>query len=287
VQPDHAPRGYGRILDRAFELYRANFRTIAISALIVLFPLAMLLGVTQVFSTRGLLQLFGTLAEPSQDAFLDQYSQIQSLSLLSNLISPLFVAARVYLVACLFQLAPSMLAGSRPGVREMLRAGKSRFLWLLLLSLTVSLAVGTATMFLLIPGLIVWARLRVAHVATVVERAPIDKAFTRSWSLTRGAFWRTVGFAIVLSLLAVVLEAAVDSPAVIRQIIASVNSPDAVFQEISPGWKTFEGVLAATATSLIAPFLEFSWFFYYLDLRARNEGMDLVVKAGEIAARNA
>lgn len=286
VHADHAPRGYGRIIDRAFELYRANFRTIALTSLIVLFPLAMLVGVTQVFSARGLLQLFGTLADSSTEAFLDQYSQIQSLSLLSNMVSPLFLVARVYLVACLFELAPSMVAGERPGVREMLKAGKSRFLWLLLVSITVSLAIGTASVFLLIPGLWVWARLRVAHVATVVERAPIDRAFVRSWNLTRGAFWRTFGFAIVLSLMAIVLEGAVDSPAVIRQIIASANSPEAVFQELSPAWKTFEGVLAATATSLIAPFLEFAWFFFYLDLRSRSEGMDLVVKATDMAARD-
>lgn len=284
VRSDHAPRGYGRIIDRAFELYRANFRTIAITSLVVLFPLAMLVGVTQVFSTRGMLQLFGSLADSSPDVFLDQYSQVQSLSLLSNLVSPLFLVARAYLTACLFELAPAMLAGARPGVGELLRAGKSRFLWLLLVSVTVSLAVGTASLFLLIPGLILWARLKVAYVTAVVERAAIDRAYVRSWTLTRGRFWRTVGFAIVLGVIAIVLEAAIDSPAVIRQIVASVESPDAVFRELSPAWKTFEGVLAASATSLIAPLLEFAWFFYYLDLRARHEGMDIVVKAGELAA---
>lgn len=284
MQPDYSPRGFGRILDRAFELYRANFRTIALTALIVLFPLAMLVGVTQVFSTRGILAFFGNvMSNPTDpDAFFGgEYARIQQLSMLSNMIAPLFLAARTYLVACLLTVAPAMLAGEKPGVRETLKAGRSRFLWLLLATVAVSFSVSAGLVVFLVPGILLWARLRVVGVVTVIERVPLDRAFSRSWSLTRDRFWRTVGFAIVLGILAVVVEAAIDSPAVIRQIVASANSPEALFQELSPGWQTFEGVLAAASTALIAPFLELSWFSYYLDLRARAEGLDLVVAARE------
>lgn len=285
--PDHAPRGYGRIMDRAFELYRANFRTIALASLLVVFPFAMLVGVTQVFSARGFLQLAGAMSESSSDAFFAQIEQIQTLSLLSNAVTPLFLLARTYLVAALLAAAPLMLGGQHVGVRQFLKGGTSRFLMLLLVTLAVSASISFSAIFLLVPALILWARLRVAHIATVVEAAPIDRAFARSWNLTRGRFWRTVGFAIVLAVISVVMEAAVDSPAVIRQLVASIESPDAVFAELSPGWKTFEGVLAASATALIAPFVELCWFFFYLDLRARAEGMDLVTRATDIAGRAA
>ncbi|MDO9108976.1 MAG: hypothetical protein Q7U89_08340, partial [Coriobacteriia bacterium] len=78
------------------------------------------------------------------------------------------------------------------------------------------------------------------------------------------------------------LESAVDSPAVLRQIFSSVTNPEAMFAEISIGWKVLEGVLAATALSIVYPFVELAWFFYYLDLRARHEGMDLVQRAGRL-----
>lgn len=281
MQPDLAPRGFGRIFDRAFEVYRANLRTIASCALIVLLPMAMLVGVTQVFSTRGLLELFGTLAsDPGDvDAFFGEYARIQRLSMLSNAVAPLFLMARTYLVSSLLAVAPAMLAGQRPGVRETLKAGRTRFLWLLLVTVAVNFATGAGFVVFLVPGLVLWARLSVARVVSVVEAAPLDRAFARSWGLTRGRFWRTVGFAVVLGALALVVEAAIDSPAVIRQIVASVNDPDAIFAALSPGWQTFEGVLAALSTSLIAPFVELSWFSYYLDLRARGEGLDLVASA--------
>ncbi len=286
MQPDYAPRGLGRILDRAFEMYRANFRTVVVSSLIVLFPVAMLVGVTQVFSTRGLLQIFGTLSQAGDlDAFNEALNGIQALSVLSNAVTPLYFAARVYLASCLLSMAPAMLVGQRPGVREFLKAGRRRFLWLLLTMVAVSASV-SISVFLIVVPILLWVRLSVAHVACVVEEAPIDQAFKRSWGLTRTFFWRTIGFAIVLSVISLVLQAAIDSPAVVRQIVASVNNPESLFQELSPGWKTFEGVLTALATALIQPFLELSWFSYYLDLRARGEGLDLVAKAGALASRS-
>jgi hypothetical protein len=78
----------------------------------------------------------------------------------------------------------------------------------------------------------------------------------------------------------VALETLVDSPVLIRQLIASIDRSDALFAELSVGWKTLEGVFTALAVSFVYPFVQLSWFHYYLDLRARREGMDLVVAAG-------
>ena len=47
-------------------------------------------------------------------------------------------------------------------------------------------------------------------------------------------------------------------------------------------WKAVEGSLAALATALIYPFVEFGWFSMYLDLRSRREGMDIVARAEDI-----
>lgn len=283
MRQDLSPRGIGRIIDDAFELYRANFSTIALGAAIVLFPVALLVGLSQVFYTRGLLAVVPGIIDGSM-----QFSEITSVQMwasLSNIVAPLLLAARLYVSSAVLAAAPAMLAGRRFGVREFLRGGLARFWWLLLVSIVVSAAISAGLFVLVIPGLFVWARLSVAHVTCVVEAAPLDRAFSRSWALTSGRFWRTLLFAVGLGILTVTLESAVDSPAVLRQIFSSITDPEALFAEMSLGWKVLEGVLSATALSLVYPFAELAWFFYYLDLRARHEGMDLVARAVRISER--
>ncbi len=280
---DLSPRGFGRILDAAFDLYRANFRSIALASSVVLFPAALLLGVTQVFYTRGLLQVMPGLF--GGEIALDEISRVQAWSVLSNAVAPVFFGARLYMSSALFAAAPGMLAGQRPGPWELVRGGWSRFGWVLVVALVVGFLTGAAALALLVPAAFVWARLSVAQVVTVVERVPLDRAIARAWGLTRSRVWRTIGFAIALTVITFALESAITAPSLIRQVAASVSDPEAVFAPLSAGWKTLEGTLSAAAASLVYPFVELAWFFYYLDLRARREGMDLVATVRELGGR--
>lgn len=283
MRQDLSPKGIGRIIDDAFELYRANFATIALGSAIVLFPVGLLIAISQVFYTRGLLAVVPAIIDGSQQ--VDELSRLQVWASVSNLVAPLLLGARLFVTSAVLAAAPTMRAGGRLSVREFLRGGLARWGWVVLVALLISLVTSFGYAFLIVPGVYLWARLSVARVVCVVERPPFEKTFTRAWSLTSGRVWRTVLFAVGLGLLTVVLESAVDAPAVLRQIFSSVTNPEAVFSELSIGWKVVEGVLSATALSLVYPFAELAWFFYYLDLRARREGMDLVVRASELAER--
>jgi len=283
LRQDLSPKGIGRIIDDAFELYRANFATIALGAAIVLFPVGLLVAVSQVFYTRGLLSVIPGVIDGSMD--FTELTQLQVWASLSNLVAPVFLFARLYVSSAVLSAAPLMLARKRLTVREFLKGGVPRFGWLVAVALLASVATSTGYVFFVIPGVYLWARLSVARVACVVEAAPIDGSFTRSWQLTTGRVWRTILFGVGLTVLTITLESAVDSPAVLRQIFSSVTNPEAVFTELSVGWKVIEGVLSATAVSLVYPFAELAWFFFYLDLRARHEGMDLVGRAGRLAER--
>lgn len=283
MRQDLSPKSIGRIIDDAFELYRANFATIALGAAIVLFPVGLLVAVSQVFYTRGLLSVIPGVIDGSMD--FNELTQLQVWASLSNLVAPVFLFARLYVSSAVLSAAPLMLARQRLTVKEFLKGGLPRFGWLVAVALLASLATSTGYLFFVIPGVYLWARLSVARVACVVEATPIDRSFTRSWALTTGRVWRTILFGVGLAVLTITLESAVDSPAVLRQIFSSVTNPEAVFTELSVGWKVLEGVLSATAVSLVYPFAELAWFFFYLDLRARHEGMDLVQRAGRLAER--
>ena len=56
----------------------------------------------------------------------------------------------------------------------------------------------------------------------------------------------------------------------------------AVFGEIAWGWKVFDGLVQGLAISVVLPFSASVSLLTYLDLRARDEGMDLVIRAREL-----
>jgi hypothetical protein len=88
-----------------------------------------------------------------------------------------------------------------PTASESLRVALSRFWAVLGLSLLVGIAAAIATIFCVIPGLVVQAGLFVAVPALVVERSRIGQAFNRSWNLTDSYKLSTFGVIFVLALI--------------------------------------------------------------------------------------
>lgn len=280
MTPDLAPKNVGRVLDQAFDIYRANFRTIALCSLAVIFPFALLVGVAQIFYTRGFLALIPTLFESPTTIELNR---LQVWSLLSSGVAPALAIAQIYLAVSLYTWLPAMLYGQRPTVREMLKPRMMRIIMYGLTAWLAGLAAGIGTLFLLVPGILLAIYLALAPIITVAEDVSLGPAFSRSFALARGHAWRIIGFSLLLWVFSVVLETAVDSPALIRQLATGFQNPDAVFAAVSPGWKFVEGLLTALSATFVFPFTRIAWYCFYLDIRARHEGMDLVARAAVLA----
>jgi hypothetical protein len=93
------------------------------------------------------------------------------------------------------------------------------------------------------------------------------------------------GYLILMTLLATAFQGAIGSPAAFGQLIPALRSGDPVSQlvDVPIWWRVIEGLSLGSAMALTAPFSALALFHLYLDLRARKEGMDLVVQAREIA----
>jgi hypothetical protein len=270
------PAGIGRVFDRAFELYRANFLAIAGAALLVVGPVSLATSTLQTFAVRSLLPTLFTLADNQSDAV-----RAQMYSAAANALAPVLWLAEAYVAAAVMRAAPAMLFGERPRTRAILRAGAGRFLQYVAVSLIVLVAAGFGSLFLLLPGLAIAVAWSLAPVAAVVENGGVFAALGRSWALVRRDPFRVVRFFLALSVLAFLLQSAVSSPAQVRQAVDSLRNPEAIFQPLSAGWKTLEAVLGALAMALVYPFVQLSWFSFYIDQRARREGMDLIVRSAE------
>jgi hypothetical protein len=80
------------------------------------------------------------------------------------------------------------------------------------------------------------------------------------------------------------IEGALASPIVLRSIVSTLQDPASLATQVPVAWRVFEGLVTAASMVLVLPFVELTWFVCYLDLRARNEGLDLLMRAQELAA---
>jgi len=135
----------------------------------------------------------------------------------------------------------------------------------------------------LVVGLVAFVMLSLAAPAVVVERS-ITGALGRSYRLVRRHFWRMLLITIAAGLLAAQFESALAAPTLVRSIITGVQSPSSLVGQLAWGWKVFDGLSQGVAMALVLPFTTVLSLLTYFDLRARDEGMDLIVRARELLA---
>lgn len=279
---DVRPKNIGSVLDDALALFRANAKPLLIAAAFTVLPAALLMGLGQDFYYRGIFEgSLGTAAPP--DTLL--VSMLVSYAVI-YLSSVLLMFGEAYLSSSILTGATGMLHTRVEGAKPLLRAGFARFGWYLLAEFIVGIAVSiamVATFFLLgAGGLVLYVYLSLTAVIVVVERPTLPDAFRRSRELVKGNFWRVLGYLALVWFLMAAFQGALGSPVIIRQIVASAQNPEAIFQPVSLIWKVLEGLTLGFAIALPAPFAPLATFALYLDLRARNEGMDLVIRAREL-----
>ena len=286
---DLSPRDIGRILDDALSLYGAGWRSILKLAGVVVFPVALLYTVATVFTTKAATDLTTTAAAsvsgsaPPTSAF----AALGAAYALAGAGAALYLVAQLLFTGSLYSQGERLLRGEPFGVKEAVKGGLSRLVMLVLTALLVSMATGAAALVSLIAlglgGLAVAVLLYVAQPALIVERLDPVRAVQRSWKLVRPHFWRTLLLLSGAVIIAAQMEYALISPTAIRQVVMLVSSPAALKQTFSLGWTVFDGLMQGAAITLVVPFTQIVSFLFYLDLRSRNEGMDLLIRARELA----
>lgn len=126
-----------------------------------------------------------------------------------------------------------------------------------------------------------WLGTRLCLVPSVLmlERLPLRAALSRSWSLTRGYFWRTLGIQLLVSVIVQVVTAIISTPLQIllgfgsalinpngdeTGLIVTVVVLYLITIVVAVVFGAIAAVVQAATTSLI-----------YIDIRMRKEGLDL------------
>jgi hypothetical protein len=129
--------------------------------------------------------------------------------------------------------------------------------------------------------LVAWlyARLSLVPAALLVERLTLGKAITRSWTLTRGYFWRTLGIELLVGVIINIATSVVTAPVQIVLVVLvglfnQTHDPStlivitvivgAVTVALTVVLGAISAVVQSSSTGLI-----------YIDLRMRKEALDL------------
>lgn len=256
--------GVGELLDAAIRLYRRNWKTLMAIVAFVQVPFAFL---NQLVVSR--------IEDPFvQDGQLVAFEENLRTSFIVGLVflAIAFLLLTPFMTAAIVRAVADSYLGRDPSVGSSYRFALSRFGSLLLVIFLSGLAIAGGFILLIIPGLIMYARLAFAPAAVVVEDLRGSKALNRSWRLSRGMFWKIFGTIFLAGVLASVVTGILLVPAGI--------SADA----LGPNVWLLQGVLAAVATVITTPFTTMIPVLLYFDARIRKEGFDLSVMAQQLAS---
>jgi len=126
-----------------------------------------------------------------------------------------------------------------------------------------------------------WVGTRVSLVPSVLmlERLPLRGAIGRSWSLTRGYFWRTFGILLLVLVIVQIVSSIISTPI---NILASFGStlinPNGDDRALLVGFIVVSAltVIVTLLFSAIAAVIQSATpALLYIDLRMRKEGLDL------------
>jgi hypothetical protein len=302
--PIPGPLSIGDIVDRAIRIYRARFKPMLVTALVLLAPLAVLTGALSYFVNE---QSIRSSASGDVAGSLGATAGSIVLSLLNWLIQGVAELALTF-----HALAALRDEGMQP--RESIRAATGRLgswlgmsllrgaayfallLVLVLPSVGLVLAADSfdgesgaaafailglmclilfATLVIVVLGLYLQTRWVVGTPSLVVEQLGARQSLRRSWSLTRGKFWRSLGVTLVLGVIALIV---LSLPNIVFQMVAMFGT------EQTSLWSAAGSALGTVLSSLYVPLSAAAYVVLYYDLRVRRENLDLAVRVEQLEA---
>jgi hypothetical protein len=262
--PQLRPLAVGEMLDAGFRLFSARFWTLIACVLVPVVPLTIIAT--------------GLQASVDPNAFdLDATSDVDSgTALAGTLVAALiqFAAAALAIAAC-FKAISAAYLGERAGAAESLRYGLGRTLPLCVAYIVVIVIVVVGLILLIIPGIWLAVKLSMVFPVVVFERRNPFAAIGRSWSLTSGHFWRTLGTLLVVFLITFIAQLVFGG--VVGGVLGASDASE------------LTTAVVLTLVNLITLALTYPLWaavttVLYYDLRVRNEGFDLQLLAQGVGA---
>lgn len=264
------PMTLSDILDGAFKLLKANWRTVLLITAAFVVPLHLISAFVQrnLYSGRSFFDAVNNPTLQSSNSDNARLAIAGAVALVSLLVTP-FVAGAISKV-----VAASYLGGEET-VGSALRATGRRTGALLGAWLCVHILESIGFVLCIFPGLVVMATFVAVAPAIVIEGLGPMRGMRRSARLLWPRLFPTMGIALVSGLLA----------SVVGNALGTVPSFAALAIGLKYGWPLLAAgsILSALITT---PFVAIVATLIYFDGRIRQEGFDLQVMADDLARRS-
>jgi hypothetical protein len=257
----------GDILDGAFKLLRANLRTIALVSAVFVVPVQFVTAIVQrAVGAPNLLRAFNdpTTVSTTEEPNVAFIVATVVLFVVGLLVTP-------FLAGAISRIVSASYVGGEEAAAVALRATFKRS-WALIASFVlVHLLELVGFVLCVFPGLAVMTMFVMVAPAIVIEElGPVD-AMRRSWRLTKGRFWATLGIALLAGILSSLVSNALSVPF----IVLSLPLGDLSWIPVAIG-STLAAVVSRPIVAVVAT-------LQYYDARIRREGYDLQVIAANLA----
>ncbi|MCW2746481.1 MAG: hypothetical protein JWM48_3031 [Mycobacterium sp.] len=201
-----------------------------------------------------------------------------SLALLLAIIRNTLGAAFVGLLAAVLSQAA---LGPQVDARQALARVRERWGALLVVGFVSGFVPNIALILFILPGAFLWGTWAVAPAAVVLERAGPGQALGRSWRLTLrsgGTWWRVWGIRAVSVLIGGAVSIIIVIPFEIPMFASIFGGIDSGTVHIGFGEQLLMSVGGLISTALVLPFEAAVVALLYLDLRMRQEGLDVTLR---------
>jgi hypothetical protein len=257
------PGGVGQVLDAGIRLARRHFRLLVV---------LVAWGIVPLYVGAVIVSLVGGTSRPLVAANIAQHPSLIVLDIFWGLAG--FIVGDLVLLAVLFACgrlitgegAPGELAAGNLYRLALGRLGPLVVLYIIFVVLYIPLLI-------LFPlGIFLVVRWCVCIPALVYERKGPFGALARSWYLTRGSWWHTLGTMLVWAILVVILYV------LLGGIAGAIGTVLTLSGSLIAGTilSTIAGFLVAL---LVTPVSAAIYAVLYYELRARREGFDLALRA--------
>jgi hypothetical protein len=258
------------ILDGAFNLFKAEFRTIMIVTAAFLVPVQIVAAFLQrdYLGGTGFISL---LSDPSAaESALDSNTTGQGWSTLVALAATILILP--FVAGAVSRIVSAAYLGERMTAGQALRAVRSRWWVFIVAWVLVHLMEGVGTLLCLFPGLLAMALCVPVAPAIAIEGLGPIKALRRSFRLVRPRLFPTLGIALLAGLLA----------STVGSVLGGIPSFMALVVGLKWGWPLL--AVGSILSGLVStPLIAIVATLVYYDGRIRQEGLDLQIMAADLA----
>ena len=265
------PLSIGEVLDGAFTIYRRQFSSLFLTALVPQLPMIALF--TAYYGFMGTIAGATTAgSEPSTTVFM-------GFGLAMLVLVPIaLIGSAVAVGAVTFQTARAY-TGAPVATREALTRGLQRALPLAAAYFVVGVLSFFGLLAFIVGFFVVWISAFAVAPAVVLERrGPID-ALGRSWALVKGAWGEVFLVVFIAYLIALIPGYAVGMFATIGGLLLVGGDMQKAMAVQAVGQ-----VLSQLARTLTIPFSVGAVVLLYYDRRVRSEALDVQMMAESLAA---